>query len=116
MYIYIRTYIHTQSYIHTITHTLIHSCTHALVGAREVSVFGDSELVIRQMQGKYKVKNPGMLVLHAAVIRVLAGVNVRVEYHHVRRELNAAADDLSNVAMLTPGRAEEEADFTGTGV
>ena len=64
----------------------------------ELTVKGDSLLVIEQMRGNYKVKNEGLRPLyHQARMLVMQIGNVRFE--HVRRDLNAEADRLSNVGM-----------------
>ena len=63
-----------------------------------LTVKGDSLLIIEQMRGNYKVKNEGLRPLyHQARMLVMQIGNVRFE--HVRRELNAEADRLSNVGM-----------------
>ena len=67
-------------------------------GATELDLVGDSELIVRQVEGKYKVKNAGMKELHAEVKAALApfdGWSIR----HVRREQNADADRLVNAAL-----------------
>ncbi len=58
----------------------------------------DSELLIRQMEGRYRVKDPGLRVLHAAARRLLAGIPA-VALEHVPRERNREADALANRAM-----------------
>jgi ribonuclease HI len=64
----------------------------------ELVVKGDSLLLIEQMRGNYKVKNEGLRPLyHRAKMLVMQIGNVRFE--HVRRDLNAEADRLSNVGM-----------------
>lgn len=64
----------------------------------ELTVKGDSLLLIEQMRGNYKVKNEGLRPLyHRAKMLVMQIGNVRFE--HVRREMNADADRLSNVGM-----------------
>jgi ribonuclease HI len=61
-------------------------------------VMSDSELLVRQLEGRYRVKDPKMQVLHAAARRLIAGLKeFRVE--HVRREENREADRLANLAM-----------------
>jgi len=67
-------------------------------GERELLVRSDSLLLVQQMKGVYKVKNEGLQPLHARA-RVLAHDIGRVSYEHVRREQNAHADRLANVAM-----------------
>ena len=67
-------------------------------GAREVEVLSDSELLVRQMSGRYRVKNEGLKPLHEeAKARVEAFDRVSIE--HVAREENARADELVNQAL-----------------
>lgn len=73
-------------------------------GERELHVRADSELLIKQMRGEYRVKHPGLkpLFLEAcALIRQLG----RVRFTHVRREQNKDADRLSNLGMDEAERA-----------
>ncbi len=67
-------------------------------GHRVVRIKADSELLVKQMRGEYKVKNPGLQPL-AAQARMLVAQLDRVAFEHVRREQNQEADRLSNVAM-----------------
>jgi ribonuclease HI len=67
-------------------------------GAAELDLIGDSELVVRQLKGEYKVKDPGLRELHAQVRAALAGFE-RWSIRHVRREHNAEADRLVNEAL-----------------
>lgn len=67
-------------------------------GERDVLVRADSELLVRQMRGEYKVKHPGLQPLYVqARLLVMELGNVRFE--HVRREMNKEADRLSNLGM-----------------
>ncbi len=68
------------------------------LSAEEVHVNMDSELVVRQMQGRYKVKDPGLKPL-AEEARKLISQFTKVEFTHVRRELNKEADKLVNEAI-----------------
>ncbi len=70
---------------------------HAL-GASEVEVVGDSELVAKQVNGQYKVKHAGLRPLHAEALRALAGFE-RWRVRTVPRAQNAAADALVNAAL-----------------
>jgi ribonuclease HI len=63
-----------------------------------VHVRSDSLLLVQQMLGNYKVKNPGLLPLHAKA-RLLAHQIGRVTFEHVGRAKNAHADRLANAAM-----------------
>jgi ribonuclease HI len=78
---------------------LLHALRYALGrGAREVEVFSDSELVVKQISGAYKVKHPDMIPLHREA-RGLLSRFTRATLSHVRREQNAAADRLANQAL-----------------
>jgi len=70
---------------------------HAL-GADEVEVVGDSELVAKQVTGQYKVKHAGLKPLHAQALQALAGF-ARWHVRTVPRAQNAAADALVNAAL-----------------
>jgi ribonuclease HI len=69
-----------------------------MLGATELDLVGDSELIVKQVQGKYKVKDAGLKPLHAEVRSKLAGVG-DWSIRHVRREHNAEADRLVNEAL-----------------
>lgn len=68
------------------------------LGADQVDLIGDSELVVKQIQGKYKVKNAGIKPLHAEAKAALADFEDWT-ISHVRREMNADADRLVNEAL-----------------
>ena len=59
-----------------------------------IDIFSDSELVVRQITGVYKVKNPRMALLYKEVIRLLDRLD-QWSITHVRREKNTRADELS---------------------
>lgn len=67
-------------------------------GVSALHVRADSELMIKQMRGEYRVKNPGLLPLYDEA-RALVRQIGRVRFEHVRRELNKDADRLANEAM-----------------
>lgn len=67
-------------------------------GATEVELIGDSELVVRQVEGKYKVKNAGIKPLHEEVKRALREFD-SWSIRHVPRAQNADADRLVNQAL-----------------
>ncbi|MDX6636430.1 MAG: ribonuclease [Solirubrobacterales bacterium] len=70
----------------------------AELGATDLELVGDSELVVRQVEGRYKVKNAGMKELHEQVKRALRDFD-SWSIRHVRRESNADADRLVNEAL-----------------
>jgi ribonuclease HI len=61
-------------------------------------VRADSELLVKQMRGEYRVKNSGLLPLYEQA-RALARQIGDVTFEHVRREFNKDADRLANEAM-----------------
>jgi ribonuclease HI len=67
-------------------------------GATELELIGDSELVVRQIQGRYKVKNAAMKELYAQAKTALADFD-DWEIRHVKRAQNADADKLVNEAL-----------------
>jgi ribonuclease HI len=71
------------------------ACEH---GVRSLRVRSDSELLVNQMNGIYRVKNPGLRPLHEEAQELARRVG-RVVFEHVRREQNAEADRLANKAM-----------------
>ena len=68
------------------------------LGATEVEVVNDSELVARQVTGDYKVKHAGLKPLHQQAVAVLRGFD-RWSIRSVPRERNARADALVNAAL-----------------
>jgi ribonuclease HI len=68
------------------------------LGATEVEVINDSELIAHQVNGRYKVKHADMKPLHAAALEALRGFE-RWSIRPVRRAQNAAADALVNQAL-----------------
>jgi ribonuclease HI len=67
-------------------------------GATDLKLRGDSELVVRQVEGRYKVKNAGMKPLYQQVMKALREFDAW-SIDHVRREQNADADRLVNEAL-----------------
>jgi ribonuclease HI len=76
----------------------------AELGAREIELVGDSELIARQLTGAYKVKNAALRPLHRAALEQLAAFD-RWSIRTVPRSENADADALVNAALdAAPGR------------
>ena len=68
------------------------------LGATELELIGDSELIVRQVKGEYKVKDASLRELHGEVNRALVPLESWA-IRHVRREANAEADRLVNEAL-----------------
>ncbi len=58
----------------------------------------DSELVVRQVQGRYRVKEPRLQKLHARATMLLNAIP-KYSFRHVPRKQNARADELANEAL-----------------
>jgi ribonuclease HI len=78
---------------------LVAGLTRALeLGLPEIQVRSDSELLVKQMRGEYRIKNAALQVLAGEAAGVARRLG-KVEYHHVRREKNEVADRLVNEAL-----------------
>lgn len=70
----------------------------AEMGADTVEVMSDSELLVLQLEGRYRVRNAGLRPLYAEAVRLLGGFK-SASVSHVRREWNREADRLANEAL-----------------
>ncbi|MGZ4528537.1 MAG: bifunctional RNase H/acid phosphatase [Mycobacterium sp.] len=78
------------------------------LGATEATVFLDSKLLVEQMSGRWKVKHPDLVELHAQA-RKLASRFDRISYTWIPRDRNPHADRLANEAMDAAAGADAEA-------
>lgn len=69
--------------------------------AETVEVIADSELMVRQMTGRYKVKNANLLPLYQQAQQAVAGFG-SVRFRHVLRHENSRADGLASGAIRGP--------------
>jgi len=67
-------------------------------GCRSLRIRSDSELLVRQMRGEYRVRNAGLQPLFMEARRLVDRLG-RVRFEHIPRELNTEADGLANRAM-----------------
>jgi ribonuclease HI len=67
--------------------------------AQGVIIHSDSELVVRQLTGQYRVKENELKKLHHAVQELTRSIPVAIEFRHIRRELNREADRLANMGI-----------------
>ena len=70
---------------------------------REVKVFSDSQLVIKQLNGEYHVKDRKLRELFKKV-KELEAYFSNISYYHIPRERNSRADSLANMALDIKGR------------
>jgi ribonuclease HI len=68
------------------------------LGVTDLEVVSDSELLVKQMRGEYKVKNDALRTLHGEASELAEGLE-RVAYTAVRRAHNELADSLVNEAL-----------------
>ncbi|WP_155299009.1 ribonuclease HI family protein [Deinococcus kurensis] len=71
-----------------------------VIGAAPLVIRMDSKLVVEQVRGAYKVKEPTLAALHAQVMTLLSGLNYSIEW--CRRLSNQSADQLVNIAHAKP--------------
>jgi hypothetical protein len=64
-----------------------------------LTVHSDSELLVKQMRGEYKVKDAGLRALYEEASRLADRFEHPPRFVHVRRALNARADELCNLAL-----------------
>lgn len=67
-------------------------------GQKALHIRSDSELLVRQLRGEYRVKHPGLQPLYQDARALISRIG-RVTFEHVRREFNKDADRLANLAM-----------------
>jgi ribonuclease HI len=78
---------------------LLHALRYAIAhGARRLKVFSDSELVVRQISGAYRVRHPDMIGLHREAAELMRRFE-EVSVSHVPRAQNREADRLANQAL-----------------
>ncbi len=66
---------------------------------KSITFVGDSELVVKQLNGIYAVKSPDIIPLVAKVRELVRSIHAPVSFTHVRREYNSQADRLVNEAL-----------------
>ena len=80
---------------------LVRALQHALRlgAAHSIHVLSDSELMVKQMKGEYRVKNVDLMPLYEEARNLAKQFTGKVDYRHVRREHNSRADALCNEAL-----------------
>lgn len=67
-------------------------------GAKKLNVYLDSELVVKQVRGEYRVKNSEIKPLHQNVMKMIQAFD-KIDILHIPREINGEADLLANQAI-----------------
>ncbi|NIO17711.1 MAG: reverse transcriptase-like protein [Deltaproteobacteria bacterium] len=68
------------------------------IGIRDVEILSDSQLLVRQLQGEYKVRSPNIDPLYRRALKLLENFN-SATIVHIDRERNREADQLANLAI-----------------
>ena len=69
------------------------------MGIDSLLIRGDSQLIIRQMKGEYKVKSDALKPLYNEALQLASSIPT-IQYEHVYRTFNKRADKLSNLGLL----------------
>ena len=77
----------------------------AELGVRKLKVRSDSELIVKQLNGQYRVKSPHLQDLYFSAIKEIPSFE-KVTFTHVPREENKEADRMANLAVDAMGRVE----------
>jgi len=64
-----------------------------------IIIHSDSELVVKQLNGEYKVKEPELKKLNYRVRELIHAISKKIEFKHIRREQNREADRLANAGI-----------------
>ncbi|CAN6713622.1 unnamed protein product [Malus baccata var. baccata] len=72
------------------------------LGAAEVEIFGDSELVINQLNGEFKCKHITMAGYYMAVTQLLSFWESEISVNHIPRRSNLAANEMAQLASGVP--------------
>ncbi len=68
-------------------------------GADSLTVYSDSQLVVNQMKGIYRIKKAHLKVLHSQALEAIQNEEIRFSIHHIPREENRIADGLARRAI-----------------
>ncbi len=68
------------------------------LGLKSIDCYLDSQLIVRQLNGEYKVKNSDLKLIYKEILEILPNFD-SISFQDVRREFNSKADELANIAM-----------------
>jgi len=69
------------------------------LGATHIHLYADSQLIVKQLKGEYKIKKKELQEIHQKIVLLVYKHQIDMTYEWIPREQNAQADRLSNVAM-----------------
>ena len=65
----------------------------------KIDFFSDSELIVRQLSGEYKVKNAKLRKIYEKIITLVLEMKTKIAFQHIKRGFNSEADGLVNKKM-----------------
>ncbi len=68
------------------------------LGAREVMIYSDSELIVKQINGRYRIKNTSLRILYENLVKLISPLE-KFSIQHVPRKRSIEADVLANKAL-----------------
>jgi ribonuclease HI len=68
-------------------------------GETHILIQSDSELIVKQLKGEYRVKEPELKKLYQQVHTLLRAIQGKITFKHIRREQNRDADRLANIGI-----------------
>ena len=76
-------------------------------GVRSLTVYSDSELLVKQMRGIYRVKKDHLKALHSRILDILQKESIDLDIRHVSRDKNKEADQLARRAVRLRSKIDE---------
>ncbi len=77
-------------------------------GIHSMTVYSDSQLLVRQMQGIYRIKQPHLRVMFEEIRKILDQTSIQLEMVHIPREKNEQADSLARRAVRLRSKVVEQ--------
>jgi len=78
------------------------------INFKNIELIGDSQLVIKQLAGEYKIKNQILKKLYWQIRKKIISLGLNIEYKHISREKNKLADQMANKAIDNNGKQSNE--------
>lgn len=76
-------------------------------GVRSLTVYSDSELLVKQIKGIYRVRQDHLRILHSKTLDVLKRTPIKFDIQHISRDINKGADQLARRAVRVRSKIDE---------
>ena len=76
-------------------------------GVRSLTVFSDSELLVKQLNGQYRVRKDHLKMLYSQILDMLRKKSIQLDIQHISRDKNKEADQLARYAVRKRSKIEE---------